>query len=211
MRYEHVEDRAALYALGALDADSAVTVEAHLRECPDCAQEVGAAEADVALLASSEAQRAAPDTLFDRVERTLENRRSYWPAMVAVAAAFIVGLLPSAYFLRENATMRDAVVAQSGAIDRLTSAPHRTAIFQTMPDGAQATVAYAPSGSWYVIVVSGVSKSLSVAWMHDGRQTMLGEAIPHGGTAMLYLPKSHRMDRLALVDDGRLVAEAHLY
>jgi hypothetical protein len=69
---------------------------------------------------------------------------------------------------------------------------------------------YALDGSWYVVVVRNPSKSLSVAWMHDGVHTMLGNAVPNGNVAMLYLPKSHRMDRLALMDGDRIVAEAAL-
>jgi hypothetical protein len=58
--------------------------------------------------------------------------------------------------------------------------------------------------------VRGASKPLSVAWMHDGQQTMLGSAVPKGNVAMLYLPKSHRMDHLALMDGDRVVGEASL-
>jgi hypothetical protein len=46
--------------------------------------------------------------------------------------------------------------------------------------------------------------------MHDGEQTMLGQAVPHGDVAMLYLPKSHRMDQLALMDGAQVVAQASL-
>ena len=106
--------------------------------------------------------------------------------------------------------MHAAMTVQSAAMDQLASAPHRTAPFVGMPQGMQATVAYAPSGAWYVIVVRGVSKRLRVAWMHDGEKTMLGDANPRGGMAMLYLPKSHRMDRLALMDGEQVVAQAQL-
>jgi hypothetical protein len=46
--------------------------------------------------------------------------------------------------------------------------------------------------------------------MHDGQQTMLGDTVPHGRVAMLYLPKSHRMEQLALMDGPRIVALAQL-
>jgi hypothetical protein len=69
---------------------------------------------------------------------------------------------------------------------------------------------YAPDGSWYVIVVREASRPLAVIWMHDGQHTMLGSAVPKGNVAMLYLPKSHRMDRLALMDGDRVIAEAAL-
>lgn len=213
----HVDDRAALFALGALDEDEAATVRAHVAECAACAKAVGAAEADVALAASLEPRWDVPPALDTRVQRTLSNagaRRfasSPWPMMVA--AAFVIGILPSAWFFAENRSMHEAMATQSAVMDRLTGETHRVATFhpmEAMPEGASAMVAYAPSGEWYVIVVRDVSRTLGVAWMHDGQQTMLGHAVPHGDVAMLYLPKSHRMDQLALMDNGVVVAQASL-
>ena len=80
-----------------------------------------------------------------------------------------------------------------------------------MPQPSKALVMYAPSGAWYVIVVRNASKTLHVAWLHDGKQTMLGDAVAHEGTAMLYLPKSHRMEQLALMDGPQVVAQAALH
>jgi anti-sigma factor RsiW len=215
---EHVADLAAQYALGALGDDEIAVVENHLRLCPDCARLVGASERDVALIASMEAQHVAPRELAGRVARALRYetapkrsvRRIAWPVAAASAAALLVGLLPSAYFWRENRTLHGAMLAQSEAMDRLAAAPHRTAAFRAAPGSPGATVVYAPDGSWYLIVVRGASKALAVAWMHDGRQTMLGTALPRGRVAMLYLAKSHRMDKLALMDGSRIVAQADL-
>ncbi|MFY9630165.1 MAG: zf-HC2 domain-containing protein [Candidatus Cybelea sp.] len=216
----HIDDRAALYALGAVDENEAATVRAHIAQCVACAQAVGAAEADVALAASLEPRYEAPAALRSRIERLLSGEaeaprrwsfsQSPW---LAVAAAFAIGVLPSAYFLRENWAMHNAMAVQSAAVDRLASSRHRVAAFHSMPampEGSSASVAYASGGEWYVIVVKDVTRTLRVAWMHDGRQTMLGEVVPHGDVAMLYLPKSHRMDQLALMDGGQVVAQASL-
>jgi hypothetical protein len=219
VKAEHVEDRAALYALGALPDDERAAVDAHLRECSACAEAVGVAEDDVALIVSTEPQRVAPPALDARIglmvqPRPLEamrpSRRGPWPYAAAMAAALLLGLLPSAYFWSENRTMHGAMLAQSNAIDRLASAPHRTAHFRLAKASPPAEVMYALDGSWYLVVVRSASKSLSVAWMHDGTHTMLGNALPNGNVAMLYLPKSHRMDRLALMEGNRVVAEATL-
>jgi Putative zinc-finger len=218
MSFEHVADLAAAYALGALSDEERATFEAHVRTCSSCAALAGAAERDVALVASMEAQHVAPPELAARIGRALAPdvtrfahppQRPAWLAG-AMAAALLVGLLPSAYFWRENRTLHHAVVAQSEAMVRLAAGPHRTTAFRAAPGSPPATVAYAPDGSWYLIVVRDGSKALGVAWMHEGRHTMLGNAVPRGGVAMLYLPKSHRMDRLALMDGGRIVAEADL-
>jgi anti-sigma factor RsiW len=220
----HVDDRAALYALGALDESEAATVREHVAQCLACAQAVGAAEADVALAASLEPRFEAPAALGSRIERLLSGEevraidgKRRWSASaspwLAVAAAFVIGVLPSAYFMRENRTMHNAMAVQSEAMGRLATSAHRVAAFQpmpAMPEGSSASVAYASGGQWYVIVVKDVTRSLGVAWMHDGQQTMLGQVVPHGDVAMLYLPKSHRMDQLALMDGGQVVAQASL-
>jgi hypothetical protein len=114
------------------------------------------------------------------------------------------------YLFSANRRMHDAMTAQTSMIGRLAGAPHRTVHFHPMNAGPPADVMYASNGSWYVVVVRGASKPLSVAWMHDGVHTMLGDAVPKGNVAILYLPKSHRMDRLALMDGDRILAEARL-
>ncbi|HEY1883676.1 MAG TPA: hypothetical protein VGG51_11615 [Candidatus Cybelea sp.] len=219
----HVDDRAALYALGALEEDEAASVRTHAARCVTCAQALGAAEADVALAASLESRLEAPVELGSRIERLLSGelgaiggrRQSSSSASpwLAAAAAFVIGVLPSSYFFAENRRMHNAMTVQSAAMDRLASSTHRVAAFHPMPkmpEGSSASVAYAASGEWYVIVVKDVSHTLSVAWMHDGERTMLGQAVPHGDVAMLYLPKSHRMDQLALMDGAQVVAQASL-
>jgi anti-sigma-K factor RskA len=214
----HVVETAELYALGALSDDERSAIDAHARGCSQCARVLASAEHDVALIASMEPLHDAPPELQQRIDALVQTRSlgtptgqlAQWRLPAAVAAALIAGLLPSAYFWSQNSALHDAMVAQSAAVVRLASAPHRTANFIATTPSAAAQVMYAPDGSWYVVIVRGVSKPLGVAWMHDGRQTMLGEATPHGNVAMLYLSKSHRMNQLALMDGNRIVAQATL-
>jgi anti-sigma factor RsiW len=215
----HVEDIAELYALGSLDERERAEVESHLRTCPLCAQAVANAERDVATIASMERRQEAPPELETRIDRVLQAQSfsragralpSAWMVPAALAAALVIGLLPTAYFWSENRAMRDAMVAQSAAIGRLASGPYRTADFSTARANPHARVVYGTDGSWYLVIVPGASRRLAVAWMHGGKRTMLGNAVPHGNFATLYLPKSHRMDRLALMDGDRVVAEATL-
>lgn len=219
MSHGHIDDRAELYALGALDPAENATIETHLRECSSCAQSVGSAERDVALIALRETRRNAPPELAARIERSLDAKRMTplrrpdrhaWPLGAALAAALFVGLLPSAYFWSEYRAVHGAMLAQNAAMARLASATYRTARFRAARGTSPAAVMYAPDGSWYLVVVRNSSRTLSVAWMHDGERTMLGSAVPHGNLATLYLPKSHRMDRLALMDGNRIVAQATL-
>jgi hypothetical protein len=211
----HISDEAALYALGSLSDDERAAIDAHVQSCSSCAALLGTAEQDVALIASMEPQRQAPALLAGRIARTLDRRpidrsRMWQPFAALAAAAFVIGLLPSAYFWQQNQSLHAAMSAQTAAIQRVASTPHRMAHFRGMNDRGSASVMYAPDGSWYVVLVRDVSKSLQVAWMHDGEKTMLGTAQPHDGVAMLYLPQSHRMDQLALMDGTRTVAIADL-
>lgn len=209
--FEHLDEAADLYAIGALDDAQREAIDRHVARCDQCARILAAAEDRVAVLAAADAQHAPPAQLERRVVSLVRRQPSRLRALIpAIAAALIAGLLPSAYFWQQNQAMHAAMVAESDAMNRLALMPHRSAAFTQMSSGSAAKVMYAPDGSWYVVFVRGASKALSVAWMHDGQRTMLGTATPHGQVAMLYLPRSHRMDQLALMDGERVVAEAQL-
>ncbi|HMF29676.1 MAG TPA: zf-HC2 domain-containing protein [Candidatus Cybelea sp.] len=210
MTHEQIADIAELYALGALDDSERAAVDEHLRGCAACAQLLGNAERDVALIASMEPQRASPGDLQARVERTMRTPQQIWMPVMAIAAAVAIAFLPSLYLWSQTNAVHRAMLTQTAAMERLAGAPHRMTHFRTMPGMPPAEIVYAPDGSWYLVLVHGASKTLSVAWMHDGTKTMLGDVVPRGRIAALYLPKSHRMDRIALMDGDRIVAEATL-
>ena len=210
-RFDHLGDLADLYAIGALDHSEREAVERHVAQCEECARLLASAEERVATLVQADAQHVPPAQLERRIT-AIVRRRPPAPqrALFAIAAALVIGLLPSAYFWQQSQAMHAAMVAEDDAMNRLASMPHRSVAFTEMTGGPAAHVMYAPDGSWYVILVRGASRALSVAWMHGGQRTMLGTATPHGEVAMLYLPKSHRMDQLALMDGEQVVAEAQL-
>ena len=215
MMDRHVADLAELYALGALDDGERNAVDAHAQDCASCAASIASAERDVALIASMESRRRAPPELANQIEQIVGSRVAIlrpraWALPATLAAALVAGLLPSFYFWRESREIHGAMLAQSAAIERVATAPHRTTAFRPMPGGPPAEVMYAMDGSWYVVVVRDSARPLAVVWMHGGQQTMLGTAVPRGRIAMLYLPRSHPMDRLALMDGDRIVAQAAL-
>jgi len=205
----HAGDVAELYALGALDEVQRRRVDAHLRTCAQCRTLVGAAERDVAFVASMEPRHDPPPQLEAKIDAALAARAP-WPLPLAIAAAIVIGLMPAAYLWSVNRALHATVLAQTAAMQRLAAGPHRHADFQPMQPSPPAEVMYGSDGSWYLIVVHDARKALAVAWMHDGERTTLGYAAPNGSVAMLYLPKSHRMDRLALMDGDRIVAQATL-
>lgn len=207
---QHLGDFAELYALGSLEPAERTNVERHASGCSPCAQHLARAERGVALMASLEPQHDAPAPLRARVMRTLRGQTRAPGRALAIAAAIAVALLPSAYFWQQNASMHVALSTDAQALTQLANAPHRSVNFSPMTNGSMGCVMYGHDGSWYVILVEHASKTLNVAWMHDGRRTLLGTAVPHGEVALLYLPRSHRMDRLALMDGEEVVAEAQL-
>jgi len=207
----HLDDAADLYAIGALDEFEQTAVEKHVATCVECARLLAEAEDRVTLLAEADVRHKPPAQLERRFAPIVRARTSRPRALIpAIAAALVIGLLPSAYFWQQNEAMHAAMIAQADALNRVASMPHRSVPFSNMGNGSAARVMYAPDGSWYVVFVRGATRALSVAWMHGGQRTMLGTATPHGSVAMLYLPKSHRMDQLALLDGEQVVAEAQL-
>ena len=115
MTHREVQELLGAYALDAVDGDEAEAVEAHLRECPRCREEVAAHRETAAFLAS--AGSPAPDGLWERIASELDEpppeltlgrivpmqkptRR--WPltAMTAVAAALV--LLLGAVVVRQS-------------------------------------------------------------------------------------------------------------
>jgi anti-sigma factor RsiW len=211
---DHIGEDAALYALGMLDEVSQRRVEAHAASCAACAALLSQAEDDVATLAAAEPQHRLPQGFAAPAPAPAQAKtrsRAPWLSWAAAAAAVLVfGIAPLAYMWQQNRAMHESMVAEGAAMKQLADGRFRTASFATMNDGSDARVMYSPDGSWYVVVVRGATKALQVAWMHDGQRTMLGTAQPHGDVAMLYLPRSHRMDQLALVDGPTVVAEAQL-
>ena len=173
----HIGDDAALYALGSLDDAERAAIDAHVRHCPACARLLGAAEDDVAVAVAAQRSIEAPAQLSDRIrgilgERPIELRARRWspaPALVAaLAAAFIIGVLPSFYLLRQNESLHGAMRSDIAALDRVAASPHRTATFRGVGAPSAARVMYGRDGSWYLIVVTDTARTLDVAWMHDG-------------------------------------------
>lgn len=201
---------AALHALGALDDVRRREIERHAARCEACARALAQAEDAVATMAAAQPQYAATDMPavipVPHPRRAIPRAAWRWP----LAAAFALAVVSTGYLWQQNRAMQTAMTRDEQIVARINEGPYRTARFHGMPGGTEARVMYAADGSWYVVLVRGATRALSVAWMHDGKATMLGDARPHEGLATLYLAKSHRMDRLALMNGPQVVAEAEL-
>jgi anti-sigma-K factor RskA len=86
MKWDEVKELAPLYALGALDAETARAVEASLREAsPDQQREIAEWREIVALLPHALAQPAPPSRLKDRLLDRLANESQETPLETAMA------------------------------------------------------------------------------------------------------------------------------
>ena len=193
----HIGDDAALYALGMLDDHEISVVDEHVATCEACTILLAQAHDDVAAMASAQPQHDAPVKRVSFVTR--------WQPLLAVAAAFVIGILPSGYFFERMNGMHQQMMTNADMMSHLAHS-HRSVAFA----GRDAAVMYGNDGSWYCVVVRDAKQALSVAWMHDGEKTMLGTTEQIGDVAVLYLPKSHRMDQLALMNGGQVVGQASL-
>ncbi|HTV92884.1 MAG TPA: zf-HC2 domain-containing protein [Verrucomicrobiae bacterium] len=203
---DHLGELAALYALGMLEPAEQRAADEHLAHCDACRRHLAQAESDVAAMAAAQPQLEPPARFFAPAPAPPARKSSPYNGWLALAAALLIAVLPAGYLLQANLAMHQDMATDAQAIARVASSPHRTVRFS----GADARVMYAPDGSWYCIVIRGASAPLHVLWPHDGTTTMLGTAMPHGDVALLYLPKSHRMEHLTLMQGDREVGQAQL-
>jgi anti-sigma factor RsiW len=205
---DHIGDDAALYALGMLEPDERDRIDAHAASCDACVRLLGQAEADVTAAILTQPIAAPPVADLASKRAAVAKPARYAMPVRALAAALVVALLPLGYFYQQNRAMQVAMSMESDAMTRMAASPHKVVAFA----GSDAKVIYGKDGSWYCVVVHGVRTPMNVMWMHDGTQTDLGRVtpMPHKDMALLYLPASHRMDQLALVSNGQIVAQAQL-
>jgi hypothetical protein len=188
MRGEHAGDAAELYALGCLSQDERRAVEAHVQTCSPCLRRIG--EAEETLLAL-ERETAVVPMPFDAALFPAKPRRTgWWPSALALAAAFVFGML-----VRSGP-------APNPALDALATSHFNHAQFSGANE-PKAKVLYARDRSWYYVVVTG-SRGYDVYGVERGVATRLGTT--RGGE--LFAGSRVRFDRLELRERGRTVESA---
>jgi hypothetical protein len=215
---EHLDELAELYALGSLEHDERARVQRHVLGCAECRVRVESAEQAVAALAQAQAKplREPPAVLRKRLERSIGTRGSrrpvaWRPFAAAFAAAIVLALIPTWVAVDRN-TALIAMRQDERALARLASAGTQIEHAQFMSAGRpmNAKVLYGPRGDWYYVVVMHPRAGMQVAYVHGGQMYMLGTVAMHGESGTLYLPVNHKMEELALLQNGAIVADAHL-
>jgi anti-sigma-K factor RskA len=138
LTHEQIQDLLAAYALDAVDADEAVAVDDHLRDCPRCEAEVASYREVVA--SRAHAGRPAPEGLWPRIAGALEEAppalelgrmrppapsaarvSNRWVAAVVAAAAAVTGVLGLLVVRQEQRVDRLAEVTRQRALEQAAS------------------------------------------------------------------------------------------
>jgi anti-sigma-K factor RskA len=177
--HEQFADDLSLYALGALQGEERLTVEKHLKDCPDCRHELAQLQGDLALLALSASGPKPPLRSRERLmaaiakepRRTqvrLVKRKTWWTALEWAAAAATVTVI--LLLFRQNTDLRQRVAAleanSAGQQERLLQAKeliatltsadavHFTLVAGKTPPQPQGKAIYVRSTSTLVFLAS---------------------------------------------------------
>lgn len=214
---EHIDELAELYALGSLDDLERARVERHAATCSACAARLYDAEETVADIAAGEPSFEPSARLRERLDASIAPPRRaltmhWWQGAIAVAAALVLALIPAWLAVDRSRVVSQAMRQDERALARIAAAQtFNRAVFMSHGNRPMdAKVLYGPRGDWYYVVVMHPKPDMQVAYVHDGRMEMLGTVAMHGESGTLYLPVNHKMDQLALLQGGTVVAAAHL-
>ncbi len=201
MHEAHVGEAAELYALGLLSADEAAELNAHLASCAECVRAVGSAEETLLAL---ERQSRAISVSAARASRN-------W-ARYAIAAALVIGLLPSIPLFVGLRHANEVALGRNAAAVAMIHSHFNHAEFTSVDTRTvmpAAKVVYARDHSWaYVIVDS--SHAYRVEAVRNNSLVFLGTTVPSGTVSELWLSTSLRTDSLELFDGTVLLERARL-
>ncbi len=194
----HIDENAELYALGALDEMERTRVERHVHACDLCAKRLGEAEATVLhLIEGRETRRQAT--------------RSPVPIAAAVAAAFLIGLLPwGITSLGERAAVESAHQQQLAMRAMIAGHFVHAPFVARVPGAPPAKVIYARDGGWLYVIVAPGSHPLDVVVFAGGRHTKVASLAASTAARSAFVNEPTRVEFVELRDRGAPVAVAHI-
>ena len=194
---EHIDELAELYALGTLDATQQALVDGHVRTCELCAARLGEAEAAVAHFIDE----SEPSVILDRRVRRAFARRSPWRwAAPLVAAAFVIGLLPSIGLWSGVFGSKAYDADRQAAVQAMVNSHFAHAPFAPLSAGApKAKLIYSPTGDWRFIVAQ-TNRAYEVAAQTGGQTIALGKLHVSGNAGELFLEHAPSARTFVLLD-----------
>ena len=200
---DHLGEDAELYALGSLGDGDRARVERHVLACDDCAKRVGDAEATVLRLIESDA--AQPQVPREPELRFAARFPSRW--ILAVAAAFVLGLLPwgiTALRSTGGPTPGGEQVVAAMLAGHFTHVP----FVARVPGAPAAKVIYAREGGWIYVIAGAGTDALEIAVLRGGRSTTVGGLAPSDGVRSRFIALPGRVDAVVLLERGAAIASA---
>ena len=208
MRDDHIGEDAELHALGELDELEAARVEHHVRSCDECARRLGDAEATVLQLIESGDVPVAPCPPLDRRVRFEPPATPTRAWIAAVAAAYVLGLLPWGITMTQHSNGSSS----QSAVDAMLVGHFAHAPLLPLAAGApSAKVIYAREGGWIYVLAAAGTSSLDVATVkvRPARTSWLRSRHP-GVTRAVFVNVPGRVDAVELLENGKPISAAHI-
>lgn len=205
---EHLGELAELYALGTLGDLDRARVERHLRTCASCSTRVGEAESTVLQLMQTDA--AAPSLPPRALTFAATTRRSpEW--MAAVAAAFLIGLIPWGVTLtRERGAAADAGTQRQVSAAMLAGHFAHVPFRPRTPNAPAAKAIYPREGGWLYVIVGPGRDALDVVVVRGGRRTTVATIAAAAETRAVFVAVRDRIEGVQLLDGDAAVASARI-
>ncbi len=203
---DHIGENAELYALGQLGELESSRVERHARTCDACARRLGDAEAAVLHLIES-GDLAAPPAELDRRVRFAGRPPIGWIA--AVAAAFVLGLLPwsvATFRHAHGGTANQQLAMNAMLAGHFLHAPAASLV----PGAPQAKVIYPREGGWLYVLVGPAGQPVDVVAVIGSEHRTVASIPPGTQTRSAFVPIAAQVSTVQLLEDGTPVASARI-
>ncbi len=193
----HIDDVAELYALGALSEAERAAVDRHVTGCAGCARKLGEAEEVLLALEGQYEPVQPPPALDARMKFARSSSPLGW--WVAIAAAFVIGLLPSAWFASQrNSAIDLAMIA-------MLHSHFNHAQFAGSTNAPIAKVLYPRDKSWLYVIVEGSERYDVYA-----NGVKLGTVFPQGATSNLFVQNPGPVERIELREGTTVIESAQV-
>jgi hypothetical protein len=199
-----------LYALGSLSRTESARVEQHVFACAACRERFNSAQEAVTSLIDAGETWDAPQELRQRIAvSTPARQRPGLQSWMAVAAAFLLGVIPAAWLYGENQRVSSVTAMQSSAISSLVHSHFSHAPFQSIDSNApSAKVIFPRDGSWFYVVIASPASGLQVGTVTNSQTRVLGNPAGLDQSSAFYDSSPGTIDNLVILRDGRVVARA---
>jgi Putative zinc-finger len=204
----HIDELAELYALGTLNEAERAAVDAHALQCDTCAERLGEAASTIAFMEHSV---AVPPSLDRRMSAVFaRGSRVRFPAGLAAAAAFLIGLMPSFWLWGVTRNTQAFDSDRQQAVQAMVTSHFSHAQFMPLEPGApKAKLIYARKRNW-VYAVAQTGRPLSLRAESKQGEVALGTLRVSGNAAELYIAQAPAVRTFALYDGSKQIERVTL-